>query len=74
MWVHENICNQSSHRDFQLVNLNCQLRKIQNFSKGMDLETLSQKNAAIDHFVQNFPVHRIHLTGLQCQSVIMLVV
>lgn len=40
MCLHENIRNQSSHRDFQSVNLKCQLKEIQNFTKGMNLETL----------------------------------
>lgn len=43
MCLHENICNQSSHRDFQSVNLKCELKEIQNFSKGRNLETLFKK-------------------------------
>lgn len=40
MCLHENIRNQSSHRDFQSVNLKCQLKEIQNFTKGTNLEIL----------------------------------
>lgn len=43
MCFHENICNQSSHRDFQSVNLKCELKERQNFSKGRNLDTF-QKN------------------------------
>lgn len=43
MCLHENIRNQSSHRDFQSVNLKCQLKEIQNFTKGTNLETLLKK-------------------------------
>lgn len=43
MCLHENIRNQSSHRDFQSVNLKCELKEIQDFSKGMNLETLFKK-------------------------------
>lgn len=43
MCLHENIRNQSNHREFQSVNLKCELKEIQNFSKGMNLETLFKK-------------------------------
>lgn len=70
MCLHENICNQSSHRDFQSVNLKCELKEIQNFSKGMNLETLFKKIVTV-RYVQHFPVLTINLTDLHCQSLVM---
>lgn len=70
MCLHENIRNQSSHRDFQSVNLKCQLKEIQNFIKGMNLETLLKKYSYCP-LCPTFSNPHYTSDWLVCQSLIM---